>query len=116
MEVEHEHLDFDRQTALERRYLPYIHSVKDLYQRAHIVNELTGKSKEYSAEDVKTFGEQIAPHQGFIDAYNVRAIDEHKKAIKKTSQKLYNEKGERYGRLFDQDGFRNIHDPISKLL
>jgi hypothetical protein len=113
MEVEHEHLDFDRQTALERRYLPYIHTVKDLHQRALIANELTGASKKHDV-DVRTFGEKINPHQGFIDSYNVRAIDEQKKVIKQKSQKLYNEKGERYGRLFDQDGFKNIHDPISK--
>ena len=115
MEVEHEHLDIERQTALERRYLPYINSAKDAHQRALIANEIIGENK-HSVEVDKSFGEQITPHQGFIDAYNVRAIDEQKKAIKKKNQKLYNEKGERYGRLFDQDGFKNIHDPISKLL
>ena len=56
----------------------------------------------------------IDPHQGFIDSYNTRVAAEHRQKMKSKSQELYNENGQRYGRVWDYEGFKNVHDPLSK--
>jgi hypothetical protein len=112
MEVAHE--IEDRQTPLEKRYLPFISEIRDPGAKYQIAKEISGSVPERSSEHRPKLQEMVDPHQGFIDSYNTRAAAEHRQKMKSQSQELYNENGQRYGRVWDYEGFKNVHDPLSK--
>jgi hypothetical protein len=112
MEVAHE--IEDRQTPLEKRYLPFISEIRDPGAKFQIAKEICGVAPERSSEHRPKLQEMVEPHQGFVDAYNARAAVELKEKMKRKSQELYNENGQRYGRVWDYEGFKSVHDPLSK--
>jgi hypothetical protein len=112
MEVEHEYEE-GRQTAVELRYLPYKNTLKDPNVREQIARDISGETIKKREIDQVNLKDKMDPHQGFVDSYNLRALEEQKNEIRKKTQELYNEKGQRYGRLYDQDGFKKTHDPLS---
>ena len=116
MEVPKEHFEHehpDKLTPFEKRYLPYMETLSDPAERFEVSNQLAGTVKPDFIKK-ETTADRFKPHQGFIDAYNQRAVQAKKEENKKKSQTLYNENGKRFGRSWDHVGFRKIHDPLSK--
>ena len=111
MDVQHEIVD--RTTPLEKRYLPFIAEIRDPAAKAQIAKEICGDMPERTSEHKPKLKEMVEPHQGFVDAYNARAEKEQRERIKRKSQELYNENGQRFGRVWDYEGFRSVHDPLS---
>jgi len=112
MEVEHEHVD--KLTPFEQRYLPLIAKETDPNKRAEMSQKIAKVSHE--AHEVRmTVRDTMDPHQGFIDAYNQRAVKQNRDELRRRSQQLYNEDGKRFGRNWDYEGYRQIHDPLSKI-
>jgi hypothetical protein len=97
-----------RHTPLEKRYLPMTESVEPA-EKFKIADNL-GKDKPHTSIQSSSM---FQPHQGFIEAYNERAIKEKKQELKKHSQTIYNEDGQRFGRVWDYQGFKSVHDPLS---
>jgi hypothetical protein len=115
MEVPKEHFEHEhpeKVTPFENRYLPYMKSLSDPAERFEVSNQLAGTVRPDFVQK-QTTADKIKPHQGFIDAYNQRAVKVQKSELRKKSQALYNENGKRFGRSWDNEGFRNIHDPLS---
>lgn len=103
---------FERETPFEKRYLPYISTIPDANKRNEIANKLAGKVIE---EDTSVKQQvEMKPHSGFIEKYNERFAKEKKMEVRKQSQKLYNEDGKRFGRNWDYESYKKIHDPLSK--
>ncbi len=97
-----------RHTPLEKRYLPLVDGY-DPAERFRIADTLTKEEKKPRQKE----SDFLAPHKGFVEAYNERAVKEKKTELRAQSQFLYNEDGQRFGRVWDHQGFKNVHDPLS---
>jgi hypothetical protein len=97
-----------RHTPLEKRYLPMVEGMEPA-EKFRVADTLS-KDKP---EPPINFSTMFQPHQGYIDSYNERAIKEKKQELKMQSQTLYNEDGQRFGRVWDYPGYKSIHDPLS---
>lgn len=98
-----------RHTPLEKRYLPMLDKISP-EDKLRISDSIAPVKKEEKNDLANLF----SPNQKFIDAYNIRKIKETKSELRVQSKSIYNEDGQRFSRVWDHQGFKNIHDPLSK--
>ncbi len=110
----HQYDHRDRQSGLSRKYTEYIENEPDVNKKIAIQSEILGIQNKpvVPTENPKS----LKPNQKFIEEYEKRAIEKREKQAKALLKETYNEKGEKYAAIWNNEDFRKIHDPIGMLI
>jgi hypothetical protein len=103
------------QTSLENAYQGFKENITDPNMRTHIINKALGKENPQPNPTKQDYIDLFNPNADFVNTYNQRSIKEASKKEKEEQYKLVNEQGQQYELLWKQEGFRQIHDPLSRL-
>lgn len=104
----------DNQTPMEKRYLAFLENEKEPEVRKQKVGEIL-KIHDVTRNDHLNVIKTVVPNGDFILAYNERAEKENKEIRKKQSRQMFNEEGKKFARQWENKGFNDIHDPLSKI-
>jgi hypothetical protein len=104
----------EKESAFSKRYGEVIENVTDPILRAAIQNELLGINNTSVVPSKNILS--LNPNQSFIQEYEKQAIQKREKQAKAIARESFNEKGEKYASIWNNEDFRKIHDPIGKIL
>lgn len=110
----HQYDHRDRQSGLSRKYTEQIENEPDVIKKLEIQNEILGHQNKSVNPTVNSLA--LNPNQKFIEEYEKQAIQKREKQAKALVKESFNEKGEKYALIWNNEEFRKIHDPIGKNL
>ena len=102
------------QTSLENAYNEFLSNIKDPHARNEIINKTLGKDNLKQNLTKQDYISLFNPNADFVESYNKRSIKEATKKAKEDQAKNFNEQGQQYHHLHKHEGFKHIHDPLSK--
>jgi len=100
----------DRQSGLSRKYSDVIENEPDVNKKIAIQNEILGKQNKSVVPTTNPLS--LNPNQKFIEEYEKQAILKREKQAKALAKENFNEKGEKYATIWNNEDFRKIHDPL----
>jgi hypothetical protein len=108
----HQYDHRDRQSGLSRKYTEYIENEPDVNKKLAIQNEILGHQNKSVVPTVNPLA--LNPNQKFVEEFEKQAILKREKQAKALAKESFNEKGEKYSVIWNNEDFRKIHDPIGK--
>jgi hypothetical protein len=99
-------------TPFETQYVKFIEDIPNETDRKSVRQHILSSE----IRDVRNphFKEKTDANEDFIRTYNERAKNEKREIKKRLLKDLVNETGKKYARFWEHQGFREIHDPMSK--
>lgn len=100
----------DTQSGFSRKYTEYIEDETDLNKKIAIQNEILGVKNKPLVPTQNPLA--LNPNQKFIEEYEKQAIQKRERQVKASAKENFNEKGEKFAAIWNNEDFKKIHDPI----
>jgi len=110
----HQYDHRDRQSGLSRKYTEYIENEPDVNKKLEIQSEILGRKNKTIVPTENSM--VLNPNQKFVEEYEKQAILKREKQAKALVKESFNEKGEKYAAVWNNEDFRKIHDPIGMII
>jgi hypothetical protein len=104
----------DNQSGLSRKYTDFIQNEPDINKKLSIQSEILGRQNKSVVPNENSL--VLNPNQKFIEEYEKQAIQKREKQAKALVKESFNEKGEKYAAMWNNEDFRKVHDPLGKLI
>lgn len=106
----HQYDHRDRQSGMSRKYTEYIENEPDVNKKLAIQSEILGIQNKTVVPTANPLS--LNPNQRFVEEFEKQAILKREKQAKALVKESFNEKGEKYASIWNNEDFRKIHDPI----
>ena len=106
----HQYDHREKQSSFAQKYNESMEEAKDPIKQSNIQNELLGnKNISVHPGTNKLF---LNPNPKFIEEYEKQQIKKREAEAKASNFEQFNEKGEKYSSIWNNEDFKKIHDPL----
>ena len=104
----------ERQSGISKKYTEVIENETDANKRMAIQNEILGIQNKSVIPSQNPL--LLTPNKKFIEEYEKRTILQRKADERSLFKENFNEKGEKYSMIWNNEDFRKVHDPIGNII
>jgi len=108
----HQYDHREKQSSFNKQYLETMEVTKNPVEQARIQNELLGHNNISVLPNKNNLA--LNPNTKFVEEYEKRQIKKREEEAKRANFEEFNEKGEKYASIWNNQDFRKIHDPLGK--